>query len=96
VDSCQFYLKQERRKEHRLFRIEERGELKQYEARLVARDFIQKQGKCLLIFFSPVVQNKLVRHVIALAAKLTMEIYHAGVSIAFLSGGLREVYVNTS
>jgi hypothetical protein len=47
-------------------------------------------------FFSPVLQNKLVRHVIALAAKLTMEIYHPGGTIAFLDGVLPEVYVDTS
>jgi len=50
----------------------------------------------VLLFFFPVVQNKLVRHVTALAAKLTMKIYHAGVSIAFFNGVLPEVYVNTS
>jgi hypothetical protein len=78
-----------------LFTIKESYELKQCEARLAARDFIQKQGKCMLIFFSPVVQKKLVKYVIALAA-LTMEIHHAGITIAFLNGVLPEVYVDTS
>lgn len=79
-----------------LFRIKERDELKQCEAKLVARDFIQKQGKCMLIFFSPVIQNKLVRHAAVLATKVTTEIYHAGVTIAFLNVVLPEVYVDTS
>jgi len=74
-----------------LFRIKERDELKQCEARLVARDFIHKKGEMYVNFFLPVVQSKLVRHVITLAAKLTTENYHAGVTMAFLNGVLPEV-----
>lgn len=53
-------------------------------------------GEIYVDFFKLVVQNKLARHVIASAAKLSTEIYHAVVTIAFLNGVLPEVCVDTS
>lgn len=61
-----------------------------HKARLVARGFSQKYGIDFEETFSPVVRHSTLRLLIALAAKLNLNINHVDVNTAFLNGKLEE------
>lgn len=70
------------------------GEVQKYKARLVAKEYAQKQGVDFDETFSPVARLETVRTFLALAEQLQWPIYQFDVKSAFLNGELdEEVYV---
>ena len=72
----------------------EKGEVKKYKARLVARGFNQEYGIDYLETFAPVLKIKSLRLIIALSATTTRRIEQLDVKTAFLNADVHEdIYV---
>ena len=72
----------------------EKGEVKKYKARLVARGFNQEYGIDYLETFAPVLKTKSLRLIIALSATTTRRIEQLDVKTAFLNADVHEdIYV---
>lgn len=71
--------------------LEEAGGKKRFKARLVARGFSQRVGVDYFETFSPVIRHSSLRMLIALAAKMGLNIDQMDVKTAFLNGDLNEV-----
>lgn len=70
------------------------GEIVKYKARIVAKGYVQNQGRDFDENFAPVARLETVRILLALAAKNGREVYHLDVKSAFLYGDIQEeVYV---
>lgn len=67
-----------------------KGEIERYKARLVAKGFSQRDGIDYTETFSPVVRLDSIRLLLALVAKLDLEMVHFVVKTAFLYGHLEE------
>ena len=75
----------------------ERGEIERYKSRLVAKGFLQKEGRDYKKTFAPVMQTALLRSMLALATKHDWEIEHVDIKTAFLYGEIdRELYIQLS
>lgn len=71
------------------------GSIDRYKARLVAKGYSQKAGIDYTETFSPVIRYESVRLLIALAAKLDLDIFQMDAITAFLQGNLtEEIYLN--
>src|SRR4051812_25370743 len=66
------------------------GNITVYKARLVAKGFRQIQGVDYDEIFSPVVNLKSVRILLAIAAFFDYEIWQMDVKTSFLNGGIKE------
>lgn len=66
------------------------GEEPRYKARLVAKEFTQRQGIDFNEIFSPVVKHSSIRVILALTAHEDFELEQLDVKTAFLHGGLEE------
>ena len=72
----------------------EEGEVVKHKARLVAKDYVQKQGVDFKEVFAPMARLKSIRLLLAIAAYHSCEVHHMDVKSAFLNGELKEtVYV---
>ena len=70
------------------------GKIIKYKARIVAKGYVQKQGRDFDENFAPVTRLETVRILLALAAKYGWEVHHLDVKSAFLNGEIaEEVYV---
>lgn len=70
------------------------GSVDRYKARLVAQGYSQRPGLDYDETFSPVVRSESVRMMIALAAKMNLQLHQMDVTTAFLNGELsEEVYM---
>ena len=79
-----------------VFRLknEENSSQPRYKARLVVKDFDQKQDVDFEEIFSPIVKMSSIRVVLGLAAILNLEIEQLDVKTVFLHGNLEEeVYI---
>ena len=71
------------------------GQVETYNARLVAKDFRQKQGIDYDKIFLPIAMLKSIRIMLAIAAYHDYEIWQMDMKIAFLNGYLEEeVYMS--
>lgn len=68
----------------------ERGEVKRYKARLVARGFTQEYGVDYLETFAPVLKYKSLRLMLALSATTTRKITQLDIKTAFLNADVQE------
>jgi hypothetical protein len=70
------------------------GEVVKHKARLVAKEYVQRQGVDFEEVFAPVARMETVRMLLALAAHHGWPVHHMDVKTAFLNGELiEEVYV---
>ena len=70
------------------------GEVVKHKARIVAKGYVQQQGRDFDEIFAPVTRLETVRLLLALAAKNSWEVHHLDVKSAFLNGEIHEeVYV---
>ena len=70
------------------------GRIVKYEARLVAKGYVQQYGIDFEEIFAPVTRLETVRLLLALAAKNNWEVHHLDVKTAFLNGEISEdVYI---
>lgn len=70
------------------------GEVVKHKARIVAKGYVQQQGRDFNEIFAPVTRLETVRLLLALAAKNSWEVHHLDIKSAFLNGELQEeVYV---
>lgn len=70
------------------------GNVIKHKARIVAKGYVQKQGRDFDEIFAPVARIETVRILLALAAKHGWEVHHLDVKSAFLNGEIvEEVYV---
>ncbi|KAL8145519.1 hypothetical protein AgCh_003617 [Apium graveolens] len=70
------------------------GKIIKYKARIVAKGYVQKQGRDFEENFAPVTRLETVRILLAIAAKHGWEVHHLDVKSAFLNGEIQEeVYV---
>ncbi|KAL8110529.1 hypothetical protein AgCh_026307 [Apium graveolens] len=70
------------------------GEMVKYKARIVAKGYVQQQGRDFDKIFAPVTRLEIVRLPLALTAKNSWEVHHLDVKSAFLNGEIQEeVYV---
>ena len=68
-----------------------RVEKARYKARLVAKGFSQREGIDFNEIFSPIVKHCSIRLILALVARVDLELEQLDVKIAFLHGKLEEV-----
>ena len=66
------------------------GSISKYNARLVAKGYVQRHGVDYEEVFAPVARIETIRLVIAIAASKGWEIHHLDVKTAFLHGELKE------
>jgi hypothetical protein len=66
------------------------GTIDRYEARLVAKGFMQKKGQEYNETFAPVAKYKSIRMLLAIAAHSGWKVYHDDAKNAFLNGILKE------
>ncbi|KAL5823247.1 hypothetical protein ACOSQ4_021147 [Xanthoceras sorbifolium] len=66
------------------------GKVEIYEARLVAKGYIQKEGIDYEETLSPIAMLKSIRILLSIAASLDLEIWKMDIKIAFLNGSLDE------
>jgi hypothetical protein len=70
------------------------GRIIKHKARLVAKEYAQREGVDYDEVFAPVARIETVRLLIAVAAKRGWQVHHMDVKLAFLNGDLlEEVYV---
>ncbi|KAL8112462.1 hypothetical protein AgCh_019968 [Apium graveolens] len=70
------------------------GQVVKHKVRIIAKGYIQQQGRDFDELFAPVTRLETVRLLLALAAKNSWEVYHLDVKWAFLNGEIQEeVYV---
>lgn len=70
------------------------GKVVKHKARIVAKGYVQQQGRDFDEIFAPVTRLETVRLLLALAAKNSWEVHHLDVKSAFLNGEIQEeVYV---
>ncbi|KAJ0566009.1 putative RNA-directed DNA polymerase [Helianthus annuus] len=75
-------------------KLNEKGEVEKYKARLVVKGYAQKQGVDYTEVFAPVARWDTIRMFLAIAAKRRWTVYQLDVKSAFLHGELKEtVYV---
>lgn len=76
-----------------IFKIKENsdGSINKYNARLVAKVYVQRHGIDLDEVFAPVAQIETIRLLINLSAAHDWEIHHLDVKMAFLHGDLKEI-----
>jgi len=67
-----------------------KGNIERYKARLVAKDFTQREGIDYNETFSPVSSKDSVRIIMALVAHFDLELHQMGVKATFLNGDLEE------
>ena len=71
------------------------GTIDRYKAQLVAEGYAQKEGIDYEETFSPVVRFASVRLILAIVAKMELELYQMDVKTAFLNGELdEEIYMD--
>ncbi|KAI3509130.1 hypothetical protein L1887_24156 [Cichorium endivia] len=76
-------------------KLNEKGEIDKYKARLVVKGYKQKYGVDFNEVFAPVIRLETIRLVLALAAQQGWEVHQMDVKSAFLNGFLNEeVYVD--
>ena len=66
------------------------GTINKYKARLVAKDFTQKEGIDYFDIYSPISSITIIRVLIALASIYDFTIYHMDIKTTFLDGDLQE------
>lgn len=66
------------------------GNIERYKCRLVAKGYSQIEGVDYQETFSPVIRHATFRFLIAIAAKMNLNIHHMDVICAFLNGDLEE------
>ena len=71
-------------------KLNEKGEIERYKARLVAQGYNQKFGVDYDAVFAPVVKQTTTRILFSIAGKQKMHLYHFDVKTAFLNGDLQE------
>jgi len=79
-----------------IFKIKKdlKGNIERYKARLVAKDFTQKEGIDYKKTFSPVSSKDSFRTIMTLVAHLDLELHQMDVKTAFLNGDIEEmIYV---
>lgn len=71
-------------------KINEKGDVSKYKARLVAQGYSQKYGEDYDEVFAPVVKQTTLRCLLSIAGKRKLQVYHFDVKTAFLNGNLTE------
>ena len=71
-------------------KLNEKGEVDRYKARLVVKGYKQKYGIDYQEVFAPVIRLEIVRLVLAIAAQYNWKVYHIDVKSAFLNGNHEE------
>jgi len=69
-------------------KVKANGDIDKYKARLVAKEFEQREGYDYEEIFSPVARMEIVRLIIALAAQRQWKIHQMDVKDAFLNSSL--------
>ena len=69
----------------------EEGEVVKHKARLMAKDYVQKQGVDFEEVFALVVRLKYIRLLLEIGAHHSWEVHHMFVKSAFLNGELKEI-----
>jgi hypothetical protein len=78
-----------------MLKKDEKGEVIKHKARLVAKDYVHKQGVDFSEVFAPVARIESLRVLLAVAAQERWLVHHMDVKSAFFNGNLNEeVYVS--
>jgi hypothetical protein len=73
-----------------------KGNIETFKARLVTKDFTQREGINYTETFYPVSSKDSFRIIMALVAHYDLELHQMGVKTAFLNGNLQEKYIHVS